>query len=524
MNLLELSVLPTDPRQFQISVSQSVPAVGEGTTQSSLPFWSDERDWRTTIIKVLESESFSPEAFSEDEQAWLVQTGILLSERTSFSSTYLAKIGQLLYQSLFPPDSQVKQALRTALYAVCATDQATSEESNSELHLRLKFPADSPLISRLADYPWELLHDGERFLLRSVQLSRYIAYPSVPPNLPRQEKLQVLLVSPRATDPEGKLASLPDDEQQAIRRGILKAQEAGLVEIHTLSDPTWKGLSTYLTDCDRSPQVLHFDGHGLFGKRCTNPQCQHMHMGIKVERCQQCDWQLPDAQGFLVFEDQQGRADYISATDFADVLRRDIALVVLSACQSGMAVSGDSMFSGTAQQLVSTWIPSVVAMQYAVSVQSATEFCEKFYQVVGQQRSLLEAVSEGRKAMKISGNQWYRPVLYLRWQDNEGGQLFADEQGDKEDSETRSNQTEAKPTPVKPMSVKKLSLAETLELEDLKQTLMMLQEQYQACVDHARLMIDPASKVTLGKQAQKLLEKISKTENRIQELQPDSDQ
>ncbi|WP_414588912.1 TIR domain-containing protein [Scytonema sp. PCC 10023] len=26
--------------------------------------------------------------------------------------------------------------------------------------------------------------------------------------------------------------------------------------------------------------------------------------------------------------------------------------------------------------------------------------------------------------MRIEGNQWYRPVLYLRWEDNEGGQLF----------------------------------------------------------------------------------------------------
>jgi len=26
--------------------------------------------------------------------------------------------------------------------------------------------------------------------------------------------------------------------------------------------------------------------------------------------------------------------------------------------------------------------------------------------------------------MGIEGNQWYRPVLYLRWEDNEGGQLF----------------------------------------------------------------------------------------------------
>jgi hypothetical protein len=34
------------------------------------------------------------------------------------------------------------------------------------------------------------------------------------------------------------------------------------------------------------------------------------------------------------------------------------------------------------------------------------------------------AVSQGRAAMGVEGNQWYRPVLYLRWRDNEGGQLF----------------------------------------------------------------------------------------------------
>lgn len=504
MNLLELSLLPTDAQRFQISVGQSVPSVGEGTTQSSLPFWLDERDWCTTIIKVLESQSFSAAAFSEDEQVWLVQAGILLSERTSFSSTYLAKIGQALYQSLFPPDSQVKQALQKALHE--------ADQVNSELHLRLKFPADSPLISRLADYPWELLHDDERFLLRSLQLSRYIAYSSVPPNLPRQEKLQVLLVSPRATDPEGKLASLLDDEQQAIRQGILKAQEAGLVDIQTLSEPTWKGLSTYLTDCDRSPQILHFDGHGLFGKRCPNPKCQHMHMGIKVEHCQQCGHQLHDAQGFLVFEDQQGRADYISATDFADILRRDIALVVLSACQSGMAVSGDSMFNGTAQQLINKRISSVVAMQYAVSVQAATEFCEQFYRVLGRQRSLLEAVSQGRKAMKISGNQWYRPVLYLRWQDNEGGQLF-EESASLTSSSTSDNG----------MAQIQLSPGQELKLKDRRRKLDSLQkrlEELNARIDEA---VDFEIKESLERRKERIFAEIDQVSQEIRALEQGND-
>jgi len=44
---------------------------------------------------------------------------------------------------------------------------------------------------------------------------------------------------------------------------------------------------------------------------------------------------------------------------------------------------------------------------------------------LGQQQPLLTALNEGRKWMGVDGNQWYRPVLYLRWLDNQGGQLFA---------------------------------------------------------------------------------------------------
>ena len=63
-------------------------------------------------------------------------------------------------------------------------------------------------------------------------------------------------------------------------------------------------------------------------------------------------------------------------------------------------------------------------MQYSVSVLSATKFANQFYRSLGQRNSLGIAVSQAREAMGIEGNQWYRPVLYLRWQDNEGGKLF----------------------------------------------------------------------------------------------------
>jgi tetratricopeptide (TPR) repeat protein len=138
----------------------------------------------------------------------------------------------------------------------------------------------------------------------------------------------------------------------------------------------------------------------------------------------------------LVFEDEEGEADYISAEQLGTLLHQTrlsdgthqtggVALVVLSACQSGMAVAGESVFNGTAQNLIGHRVPAVVAMQYSVSVEAATKFAEQFYRSVGQKDSLTVAVNQGREAMGAEGNQWYRPVLYLRWRDNQGGQLFA---------------------------------------------------------------------------------------------------
>ncbi|MDE5117389.1 MAG: hypothetical protein O4860_09235, partial [Trichodesmium sp. St2_bin2_1] len=73
---------------------------------------------------------------------------------------------------------------------------------------------------------------------------------------------------------------------------------------------------------------------------------------------------------------------------------------------------------------------------------------------LGQKHSLAVAGSQGRTAMGVHGNQWYRPVLYLRWQDNEGGQLFVTPSSEKiiidEGEDTSSNHP--KPTESSPQN------------------------------------------------------------------------
>ncbi|MBD2036588.1 CHAT domain-containing protein [Leptolyngbya sp. FACHB-321] len=482
MELLELYLSPLDAQRFQAIATRLPIGIGDAATECVLPFWVGEQDWRRTIIKVLESsQGFRAEHYPEpDEQAWLKQEELLLPDRQSFHAAYLERIGQSLYHSLFPPDSEIKQAFLHSL--------RLAEQHNTDLHLRLKFAADSVQRSRLADYPWELIHDGQRFLQpRQVIVSRYIAYEALPPALLPQKQLRVLLIAPRVEDATQKLAKLSDTEQQAIHLGLSKAKAEGLAVLESLSKATLKALSADLSQRTETqmPQVLHFDGHGLFGKRCVNSQCGQIHAGIKVDRCRNCGQLLTEPTGFLLFEDEQGGPDYVSAASLVAFLPKGVALVVLSACQSGMAVAGDSVFNGTAQQLIDARVPAVVAMQYGVRVDAVSRFAEQFYRILGQKKPLVTALNEGRKWMGVEGNQWYRPVLYLRWLDNQGGQLFA---------ETAT---------VEPLQVK-LSRFQRFEIERLQVELEDLDQDYESVKAQLRVELDAPTQNKLERQIEQI--------------------
>jgi CHAT domain-containing protein len=491
MKLLEVYLSPLNQRQFRAIATHS-PA-GDGSADSSLPFWEGEQDRRSTLIKVLEGTGvFRSEHFPRPgEQEWMVTANMLTPDQQSFHPSYLQQIGQALYTALFPPDSSLKSVFQTAL--------RLAEQEGTELHLRLKFSADSAERSRLADYPWELLHDGQRFLQhRQVVVSRYIAYEALPPALLSQERLRVLLISPRSEDAAQGLAKLSDVEQQAIRVGLSKAELEGAIVLESLPKATLKALSANLSQRPETqmPQVLHFDGHGLFGKRCVNPQCGQIHAGIKIERCRNCNQLLPEPTGFLLFEDEQGRPDYVSAASLAAFLPKGVALVVLSACQSGMAIAGESVFNGTAQQLIDARVPAVVAMQYAVRIDAASQFAEQFYRVLGQKQTLLKAVNEGRKWMGVDGNQWYRPVLYLRWLDNQGGQLFAE-------------------AAIVEPSQSKLSRFQRLEMERLQVELEDLDKDYESVKAQLRVELDAPTQNRLERRVEQIGQEMDTKEQQL---------
>ena len=433
MKLLEVWLSPQDENNLQVIISQS-PA-GEARSNSLLPFQSENRDWRNTIVKVLECQKrFNPDYFGEPgEIDWIRKVGLLDEECKNFHPSYVDYIGQKLYESIFPPNSKVEQTLQTSL--------RFAEQDKEHLHICLKFEGQSFQQYNVADYPWELIHDGQDFLLHhGVSLSRYIASQAVPPSLSGKEKIHILLISSQASDESLGLKPLTQQEQIAIREGIFQAERNGLIRLTRLPLPTQRDLRNHLSSLSSSdsiPHILHFDGHGVFGKRCVNQECRTMHKGIKAERCSnsECGQKLPDAEGYLVFEDGKGGPDYVKASSIGGLLHttaisetdysHEVCLVVLSACQSGMALDGDSVFNGVAQSLISHQVPAVVAMQYSVRADAACRFAEQFYRSLSRKNSLSIALAHGRDAMlEDNVNQWFRPVLYLRWKDNEGGQIF----------------------------------------------------------------------------------------------------
>ena len=423
MNLLELRFLPIEGKKdcFKVSVEG---ASGEVDCQAGLPFFDGEttdiQDRGFTVVKVLESTKFNGDNFSEAEEAWMVREGLLLSDKSAFDSKYLNNIGRRLYQIL---GQKIQQGIEMGV--------GEAKRDRTFLHIRLRFPSSAPKYIRLTDYPWELLHNDYGFLAhQGVTFSRYIAYQSPPPNLPSVARLNILLISAGIGDKNMGLPSLPSVERKAIVSGLEKAEAEGKIKLDFLNPPTLDGLRQIT---GQLPHVIHFDGHGFFGKRCNEMGCRKAYKQSQIW-CE-CGATLGEAQGYLVFQKSARKADYVSAREIGELLGNlqrgeegnsgeGIALVVLSSCRSGMSRLSESVFNGVAQNLIGKGIPAVVAMTYSVSVSAASAFSEYFYRSLGEKDSLAVALRRGQSAMGIEGNQWYRPVLYLRWEDNEGGQLF----------------------------------------------------------------------------------------------------
>jgi len=187
-------------------------------------------------------------------------------------------------------------------------------------------------------------------------------------------------------------------DQWELVRGLAGVEAP--VRVKVLRPPTIEGLRTELLN---PYDVVHFDGHGDFGRVCAS--CGRFVSSSETEpardNCPACRASLTDAKalGLLFFEKEDGTFDALPAHELAEMIGaipdRSTRLVVLSACRSAMG--GDESL---AQTLVAGGAPAVLGMKEVVTVGATLTFLRPFYAALGAGATIAEATDIARPALK----------------------------------------------------------------------------------------------------------------------------
>jgi tetratricopeptide (TPR) repeat protein len=278
----------------------------------------------------------------------------------------------------------------------------------------LTVSAEHPEILAL---PWELLHDSSRggaYLFREtprISIRRRLAGATggrPPFRVKPKDRLHLLFVVSR---PEGAGFLDPRADPKAVL-DALEEYAPGRVTWEFLRPPTLDALVQRLEDRDKpAVDVLHFDGHGVFDR----------------------------GTGYLLFENFNGGIDLVTAQRLGESLhRRQVALVVLSACESAMLGDEEEgsddrdpterAMGSVAVRLTAAGLPAVMAMTHTVLVATTRALFGELYRELARGRGLGEALDHARQHLAehpekyevqrgpdrfwLSLQDWFVPTLY----------------------------------------------------------------------------------------------------------------
>jgi CHAT domain-containing protein len=285
----------------------------------------------------------------------------------------LIDFGTLLFETLFPGEVQ-------RLY-----DIARSLRGGERLDLIF-----TSMIPWVADLPWEFAYDKQRGAFLATQEIHFVR--NVLTSIPAEEiaehppPLRMLVVG---AQPIGQAQLSIDEEETVIRRGFEPLIDAGILELVVLARATPQTFHSSIATGHFD--IVHFIGHAEFGS---------------------------DDTGHILFEGTRGGAQAMGARSLREIFcQRGVRLVFLNACETGRD-SYKKANMGAAPSLVAAGLPAVVANQFKVLDQSATNFAQFFYWCLAQGMSIGRAAREARIALNysISGEtiDWAVPVLYAR--------------------------------------------------------------------------------------------------------------
>jgi tetratricopeptide (TPR) repeat protein len=290
--------------------------------------------------------------------------------------------------------------------AVRLLDEATRQGYGM---LDLDVSSDDP---RVLGWPWEALYSPEKgWLVHHCAVGRRLNTtlppPAIPEALPR-DRLNILLVTARPYENDVAYRSIARPLVELVDRGGFPAS------VHVLRPPTLEALRKHLREHPGQYHVLHFDGHGAYGRAAAG-----------VPSAADPNRFLSPAQGRVVFETEEGKPDPVPAETLSQLLAEHrIPAVVMNACQSGQVDEhAEDAFASVAASLLRAGVGGVVAMAYSLFVSGAEQFLPAFYGRLFDTGDLAEAVRAGRQQMLAQDKRtsprgrfplqdWLVPVLY----------------------------------------------------------------------------------------------------------------
>ncbi|GCE16952.1 CHAT domain-containing protein [Dictyobacter kobayashii] len=307
----------------------------------------------------------------------------------------------------------------------------------------------APGCEEFVRFPWELLYNGNHFLIASgiFTLSRALLRPDAPvgSELPVHPPFRILYISASPSN----FAPLETERSfEAMEEALNPLIETGQVFLDRLEPPTFSQFVRYLnsyggagtfddSDTTLPCYVVHFDGHGAYGKLCPKDGCETVN-NPDARKCSKCGTSLSrvQAQTYLCFCDDEGYNNFIDTQSLRGVLvSSDVHLAVFAACETA-TVTNDKAAGGTAPSsqhltavdstlatsLVTAQVPAVVAMPFSLQDDLSPTFMYHFYEALADGRTLEEALARARQAMlPMQQKSWFIPVLYRHVAEDDEG-------------------------------------------------------------------------------------------------------
>jgi len=366
------------------------------------------------------------------------QLNTLLKKLNTFESDdrELREIGQHLYQSLIGAATHVTDRRESSEQTIKAVFRSIIQGAlgrRGSVALTLSF---MPECHEFVRYPWELLHNGEHFLLASgvFTLTRALVRPEIPSGseLPVHPPLRILYIGASPIDcPPLEI----ENSFEALERGLSSLIEDNRLILDRLEPPTFDELVRYLNslggagafddkDIAYPCYAIHFDGHGAFRRQCPADICDELN-DINARSCSECGASLRgvDPQTYLCFCDNEGRNRLIDTETLRELLvSSDVRLAVFAACETATLTNERrshrqrqaAIDATLATALVVSQVPAVIAMPFSIEDELSPTFMFHFYEALANGRTLEEALSRARQAMlpMFKHHSWFIPVLY----------------------------------------------------------------------------------------------------------------